>query len=464
MKIVFISFLSCLCSVLFAQEYSSREIVTGMVTSMNENSPIDVTKEHSTVELKYDGLFRKIVTGEKITKIIFKGYNTGKTLQRHVKVYMKEALTSTMGTAICVFDGECNIAQGGSKDECITLLDIPFNEPFECQDGGIRFFITIESSGDATDKSLFFESSGTLPVATLTVNSEVVTLTGKVVNQDTQPINNAVVTLIGAADSVRYKAVTDKEGYYSCRIERGNQMYFAEVSAAGFPLYKIDKGYFSVNTVDNMKKDFILYGTISFKNRELSTIIVPSLPSPEWGDYYRLNKREGRKIIFVRELQPKPNTPYVLFPKQDFQIMTKDYNLSEESGSTILPFENGIAPTGEQTSIPYAAFIGSYESKELGNFYETEYPWLFDTSPDCTPYQSGAKARIGALRAYLLLYNYNLYPHPEYLFIDETEDIRQVNPSTKRESSFFDLQGRRLQGKPAKGVYIRDGRKYVLSF
>jgi len=39
-----------------------------------------------------------------------------------------------------------------------------------------------------------------------------------------------------------------------------------------------------------------------------------------------------------------------------------------------------------------------------------------------------------------------------------------VNPvfSRPRASSFYDLQGCRLQDKPSKGVYIQDGKKYLV--
>ena len=44
----------------------------------------------------------------------------------------------------------------------------------------------------------------------------------------------------------------------------------------------------------------------------------------------------------------------------------------------------------------------------------------------------------------------------------ETAGVHTVNESSYNCSSFFDLQGRRLSGKPAKGVYIENGRKRVV--
>jgi hypothetical protein len=51
-----------------------------------------------------------------------------------------------------------------------------------------------------------------------------------------------------------------------------------------------------------------------------------------------------------------------------------------------------------------------------------------------------------------------LFSHPDFF------QTLSVNPvlSRPRTSSIYDLQGRRLQGKPEKGVYIQDGKKYLV--
>ncbi len=45
-----------------------------------------------------------------------------------------------------------------------------------------------------------------------------------------------------------------------------------------------------------------------------------------------------------------------------------------------------------------------------------------------------------------------------------TMDIPQieVSTSTTANPAIYDLQGRRLDGAPAKGVYIQNGRKYIV--
>ena len=42
------------------------------------------------------------------------------------------------------------------------------------------------------------------------------------------------------------------------------------------------------------------------------------------------------------------------------------------------------------------------------------------------------------------------------------EEIEELPDSTRiAKSGFYDLQGRRVQGAPQKGVYIRHGRKFM---
>ena len=60
--------------------------------------------------------------------------------------------------------------------------------------------------------------------------------------------------------------------------------------------------------------------------------------------------------------------------------------------------------------------------------------------------------------------NYNSVYKTDMKVIDDTElggdVVRKSNRSLV--PSFYDLQGRRLQGKPEKGVYIQDGKKYLV--
>ena len=45
--------------------------------------------------------------------------------------------------------------------------------------------------------------------------------------------------------------------------------------------------------------------------------------------------------------------------------------------------------------------------------------------------------------------------------IEQTTSVRSIS-STDESSTLFDLQGRKVQGKPSQGIYIKDGKKIAV--
>ena len=61
----------------------------------------------------------------------------------------------------------------------------------------------------------------------------------------------------------------------------------------------------------------------------------------------------------------------------------------------------------------------------------------------------------------LLVYSQSdVYEISKAELIEQTTPIRNINAS-EESTDVFDLQGRRLSGKPARGIYIEDGKKKV---
>ena len=50
------------------------------------------------------------------------------------------------------------------------------------------------------------------------------------------------------------------------------------------------------------------------------------------------------------------------------------------------------------------------------------------------------------------------------LRIDDSEEsgIEEIENSKSVNRKYFDLQGRRVNGKPARGIYIREGKKIMI--
>jgi hypothetical protein len=128
--------------------------------------------------------------------------------------------------------------------------------------------------------------------------------------------------------------------------------------------------------------------------------------------------------------------------------------------------------SNDTVSIEGISFIGSYAGETL-NEPEGFYIGIIDTTPDCgfsTTGETGKKAYIGALRAYLQVswdepYNHGGSKGPmdkmEIVLKDNPNAIGQVANDKLSNGKCFDLSGRQLSRKPAHGIYIKDGKKII---
>jgi hypothetical protein len=282
-----------------------------------------------------------------------------------------------------VFEGDCTIAAGGSADECIPLLTITLDQPFEY--GGYTIRVVIESSGVTAAQEVFFEQYrfpwqscyataeelggwsqpdyAQFPITTLTVATLVVNLTGTVFNQDSVPIPGATIQMKSTdwPTHVVYSGVSDDNGNYSIRIEEG----MATVSAPGCATYT--ETWWGTKVKDVPKMDFTLYDAVEYKTGRRATIMLPVAPDTSKGKYFRMDRTEGKQLIFERELSPQANVPYVIFPDMDFSIDLKSLDLTMKPG---------------RTDIPGIAFVGSYINYDFPLTDNQELLFMDETS-DC---------------------------------------------------------------------------------
>ena len=302
-----------------------------------------------------------------------------------------------------------------------------------------------------TTKLLFLFLLGVLPIHAQ--ESDVVYYEGSVTNQDGSPIAGAIVcifksSITGTVEN-EYKGITDADGHCSVKVEEGSWPYYRMyVEADGYPRYEVNNS-FSVNGSNTSPfptpKEIVLWNRLDFKKDQNSTILLPEAPDPSWGRFYRVDHLEGNTFFFVREEEPLANVPYVIFPKKDFSIDLNKYDLSN------LP-ELGFVPS-DDTPGRKTGLCGSYTSTNV-------YGYVLDDTPDCSngiivEGETQEFPRVGAFRAYLYS---GLGTKVE--FIGEPTFVREtISASTP--SKFFDLQGRRIQGEPKHGVYIRNGKKVM---
>ena len=446
-----------------AQEYATRQVQIELADALQANNPVDVTKETSSSQFYYS-VYKKVYEGDFVTGISFKGYNLGKELKRHFKVWVEYG-NGRGESMTLVYDDDYVIPSGGSEDSYITLLDFMFDKPYEMKLGA-KFSVKIESFGDIVDIPLYFESTSrnSTPVSTLHVMSEVKYLKGMVTNQDGNPVVGAEVYLYSNRDDSEYKALTNEDGSYSLRIEESNNVYPITLTATGYTTYVGKSDANVVRLTDapaESVRDFVLFDKIAYTKDQRATIILPVAPDPEWGSYYRLDRRENNDVIFEYESAPQANVPYVIFPYKNFELNVGDYDLQQEPGSIVVPY-----PDERDYPVPFAAIYGSYQNTDILYTYTDQHTRFLDLTPDCDTKDEPFMGRIGACRAYMRLISPGLadlsMAFPNYVFSRNPTGITEKHAISNSDVPFCDLQGRRLTQQPRKGVYIRDGRKVVV--
>ena len=169
---------------------------------------------------------------------------------------------------------------------------------------------------------------------------------------------------------------------------------------------------------------------------------MPVPPDASAGRYFRLDRRENNKLIFEREFSPQANVPYIIFPDKDFVVDLKPLDLTKQAGIT---------------SVNDVDFIGSYINTDFGMFESNAFQFL-DETPDVEDYGRYKGGRIAALRAYL----FGRWYIPQIVYHDDSDGVSSVVADNAISINIYDRQGRRINGKPTKGVYIESGRKAVV--
>ena len=192
---------------------------------------------------------------------------------------------------------------------------------------------------------------------------------------------------------------------------------------------------------------------VTYTEGQMATIILPEEPDASKGKYYRLDRYEDGQIIFEQELQPQAHIPYIIVPNEDFSIDLSTLDLAGCYRDTV--------------SVAGISFIGSYVS-ETFDYPDGFYIDFIDITPDCRFDESCV---IGALRAYLLVrwddpYNQGGTRVPPLnkrgiVLRDYETGISMPSVSNKK-NTLFDLQGRKLQGKPSRGIYIENRKKVLV--
>ena len=212
-------------------------------------------------------------------------------------------------------------------------------------------------------------------------------------------------------------------------------------------------------------------------SRTLPTSAVPytvCLPYefnvPAYSRAYELTDRDGSTLTFTEvaagtKLQALK--PYLVKVVGNKRLRKNSTTLNTSIAQTIPA--NGGATFGQQVDVlGYSlrgtlSAISNAEAAELGAYIlQSDGDWhpVVATTPDGSP--SGTAASVLPFRAYLLPSARNAARSIGMSLVNDTTGIDTIETvdadGTRR---YYDLTGRELPGKPAKDMYIYNGKKYV---
>ena len=226
--------------------------------------------------------------------------------------------------------------------------------------------------------------------------------------------------------------------------------------------------------------------SVTFTAGQMATIILPSEPDAGKGKYYKLDRVEAGEIVFEQELQPRAHVPYIIVPFEDFSIDPGTLDLA------------GLKP--DTVSVGSISFIGTYVRTELPALTGGDGEWrpfppslggdgggfyrIIDTTPDCSPLpgegQGERLAFVGTLRAYLTWDDpygpgATKGPEEEMKIVLHDRGTGSLSPAPspegegRKDAAIYDLSGKKvngkwLNGKSPRDIYIKDRKKWVKPF
>ena len=249
-------------------------------------------------------------------------------------------------------------------------------------------------------------------------------------------------------------------------MSMGGHVSKIDIHLPGFRKGTYEVGLFGKTHTTLECKGPALTEPVTFTAGQMATIILPSEPDAGKGKYYKLDRVEAGEIVFEQELQPRAHVPYIIVPFEDFSIDPGQLELE------------GLKP--DTVSVDGISFIGTYSSEKLES-KEDFHIEIIDATPDCSLLpaegQGERLAFVGALRAYLTWHDpYNpggsKGPEEEMKIVLHDHGTGGLSPELspegegRKDATIYDLSGKKvngkwLNGKSPKGIYIKDRKKWV---
>ena len=272
-----------------------------------------------------------------------------------------------------------------------------------------------------------------------------------------------VLALVAVNDGIEHKALTLNQDYF-CRIYKLDEQTLLP-EGDGVKLFDFDfaPGLYALKAfaTDGSNYDGETALSNTFKLFEGYEVVVPAgeyatfykdealYVEDEDGELYTITSVSGDKAILSNAIETAPSgTPLLVYNKGTEE---KTFLLIPANAEPNLALDvyDGFIGTMQPTVI-----AASDASTDNYAFNGKQFVWVMN------------EIAIGANKAYLSIPKTNGNPKNIRLYRGNGEttgiDASLVN-SEEVNSVWYDLNGRRLQGKPSqKGIYIKNGKKVVV--
>ena len=197
------------------------------------------------------------------------------------------------------------------------------------------------------------------------------------------------------------------------------------------------------------------------------TVCVPyKMNVPAYARAYQLSERSGNNLIF-REVtgELEPMRPYLVKVVGNKRLRKTSTTLNTGIDQTVPA--NGATTYGRQDDAPGYSVRGTFEGIDNATAHDLG-AYILQSDGDWHRVLSSSdaekKAAILPFRAYLL-------PSTHYngarigMTLEDADDVDGIDTieTIDRDGTerYYDLNGRQLPGKPSRGMYIYNGKKYV---
>ena len=276
------------------------------------------------------------------------------------------------------------------------------------------------------------------------VPEEPKTYSGTVKDNNSNPIENATVTLVSTdGDNIQYSGITDENGAYSINVIQSSRTYDATATAYGYD----DAADTNIGFDDNVVMNFVLTRkenvSVTVTSAEWATITTPATYAVSFDantEVYIATSEEGESIKLTKIDDAPAMTPIVIHATAGSYTMTQIASATSDVSANILKSANGTE-VGDGAGNYYVLGMNSSNVVGFGPLANgvtlaKGKAYLIPTSPsDFLPFVIGDE--------------------------DETTTINAVDAAGMDDDTpVYNLAGKKV-GKDYKGVVIVNGRKVV---